>query len=166
MKKTFASALMFLLLAAPAFAQDGEAGATVTDETFNVTAPVPADWTVNEDNDRAVFNFVNDASHSQIEVIGTELVTAEVADVFFDTFHETLVSSEFLQLGREDKSVGDYSGTETIYGFSHSGVTLKVAVFQFVRDTTAWIAVGYMQEDLFDEQSATYRELIGQLSFE
>lgn len=166
MKKTFAFALILSLLALPAFAQDGDTGASVTDDTFNVTAPVPAEWTVNEDNDRAVFNFVHDASHSQIEVIGTELVTAEVADVFFDTFHETLVSSEFLQRGREAKSVGDYSGTETIYTFTHSGVTLKVAVFQFVRDTTAWIAVGYMQEDLFDEQSVAYRDVIAQLSFE
>lgn len=151
-----------LLFASPALAQDDT---RVEDETFNVSAPVPEGWESNEDNERATFNFLEEQSNSQIEVIGTELVTADVADVFFDTFHDTLTSAEFLERGREDKTIGAFSGTETIYAFTHTGVTLKVAVFQFVRNTTAWLVVGYMQEDVFDEQSASYAEVISGLTF-
>jgi hypothetical protein len=163
MKHLVASLFVALLLAGPAaHAQDGN---VVSNDTFNVTSPVPEGWTVNEENERATFNFEHEASSSQIEVIGTELVTADVADVFFNTFHDTLTSAEFLQRGREDKQVGAYSGTETIYSFTHSGVTLKVVVFQFVRDTTAWLAVGYMQEDVFDEHAESYRAVLAGLTF-
>ena len=104
-------------------------------------------------------------SDEQIEVIGTRLMTTDVADVFFETFHETLQNSEFGQIGREDKTIGAFSGTETLYEFTHSGVTLKVAVFQFVNDTVAWITVAYIQADAFDEQVGAYQEVIGSLTF-
>jgi len=149
------------LFAASAAAQ----GTTVTNEEFNVSVDRPEGWVDVEGNDRAVFNFKHEESHSQIEIIGTQLMTADVADVFFETFHETLTSSEFVQTGREDKSYGDHTGTETLYEFTHSGVTLKVAVFQFVEGTTAWLAVAYMQEDAFDTYTPTYREVVGSMAF-
>lgn len=148
-----------LLLAAPAFAQE-----TVNDDEFGVTVAVPEGWEVVDEDDRAVFNFRHE-DHSQIEVIGNELMTADVADVFFTHFHDTLQSSDFTQVGREDKQIGDVSGTETIYRFEHTGVALKVAVFQFVRDTTAWLAVGYMQEEVFDAHAEDFRGVVSGLAF-
>ncbi len=139
---------------------------TETNEEYGITATVPDDWDVADGNDRAVFNFLHAESHSQIEVIGTRLMTADVADVFFETFHETLEGSQFEIFETEDKSIGDFSGTETIYEFDSSGVRLKIAVFQFVNDTVAWITVTYIQNDIFEEQIGAYREVIGSLSFE
>lgn len=147
------------LVAAPAFAQD-----TVSAEEFGVTVAVPTGWEVVEEDDRAVFNFRHE-DHSQIEVIGNQLMTADVADVFFTHFHDTLQSSDFVQVGREDKQIGEFSGTETIYTFEHTGVSLKVSVFQFVRDTTAWLAVGYMQAEVFDAHSEEFRGVVSGLTF-
>lgn len=155
----FGIALALLLVSSAAFAQE-----PATDEEFGVTVTVPASWQLVDDEDRAVFN-VKHEDHSQIEVIGNELMTPDVAEVFFTHFHDTLQSSDFVQVGREDKQIGEFSGSETIYRFEHSGVTLKVTVFQFIRDTTAWIAVGYMQEDVFDAHAAEFRGLVESLTF-
>ncbi len=162
--KKFGFALALLLVSSIALAQDGQGGATVSDDTFGVSVVVPAGWEVIEEEDRAVFNFRND-DHSQIEIIGNELMTADVASVFFNHFHDTLQSSDFMQVGREDKSYGDFQGSETVYRFEHSGIALKVVVFQFVRDTTAWLSVGYMQEEVFDARAADFRSVVSGLSF-
>jgi hypothetical protein len=161
MKRILLGALLGACLSTGAYAQT-----PVTNEAFNITAQLPESWTQLDGADRAVFNFKHDESHSQIEIIGTQLLTPDVASVFFDTFHSTLTSSEFVQSGREQKTYGDYTGTETIYAFTHSGVTLKVAVFEFVRETTAWLVVGYIQEDRFDQYAPTYQTVIQGLSFQ
>ena len=157
--RKFVTALAILFVSVSAFAQE-----PVTDEEFGVTATVPATWQLVEDEDRAVFNLKHE-DHSQIEIIGNELMTPDVGEVFFTHFHDTLQSSDFVQVGREDKQIGEFSGSETIYRFEHSGVTLKVTVFQFIRDTTAWIAVGYMQEDVFDAHAPEFRALVESLTF-
>ena len=157
--RKFVTSLALLLISATAFAQE-----PVTDEEFGVSITVPASWQLVEDEDRAVFNLKHE-DHSQIEVIGNELMTADVGDVFFTHFHDTLQSSDFVQVGREDKQIGEFSGAETIYRFEHGGVTLKVTVFQFVRDTTAWIAVGYMEEGVYDAHATEFRSLVESLAF-
>jgi len=157
--KKFGFALAVLLLASPAFAQE-----TLTDEEFGATITVPTGWETVAEDDRSAFNFKHE-DHSQIEVIGNELMTADVSDVFFTHFHDTLQSSDFQQVGREDKSYGDYTGTETIYRFEHSGVALKVAVFEFVRESTIWLAVGYMQEEVFDTHAEEFRGVVSSLAF-
>ncbi|MFT5993144.1 MAG: hypothetical protein ACI82G_002145, partial [Bradymonadia bacterium] len=155
--KKFIGVLFALLLALPTTASAQE---VVSDDALGVSATVPAGWARTEGNDRAVFSFSESETNSQIEVIGAELLTPDVADVFFDTFHETLASAEFLQRGREDRTIGDVSGTETTYSFTHSSVTLKLAVFQFVRESNAYLVVAYVQEDFFDDQAEQYRNVI------
>ncbi len=159
--RTLAIALLFVALSATgAWAQQ-----TLENSDLNVQVDMPAGWSVIEGNDRAVFNFKHDESHSQVEIIATELLTQDVADVFFDTFHETLTTSDFTQSGREEgKAYGTHSGTETIYEFTHSGVTLKVVVYQFVTDATAWLVVAYVQADNFDEYMPTYAQVVASLS--
>lgn len=148
------------LLAGPAFAQT-----ELANEELGATVSMPDGWSEVEGNDRAAFNFKEEESHSQVEIIATPLMTPDVADVFFDTFHATLTSSEFTQTGREEKAYGDHSGLETIYSFSHSGVDLKVTVFQFVNDTTAWLVVSYVQADQFDAFAETFSTIVGSLAF-
>lgn len=153
------SAALVALCASTALAQQ-----TLEDADLNVQIDMPADWSVVEGNDRAVFNFKHEESHSQIEIIATELLTQDVADVFFETFHETLTTSDFTQSGREEgKAYGTHSGTETIYEFTHSGVTLKIAVYQFVTESTAWLVVAYVQADNFDEYMSTYAQVVESL---
>ena len=99
---------------------------TVKNGDLKVAIDRPAGWSDADGNDRAVFMFKKDGGHSQIEVIATQLMTSDVAGVFFDTFHETLGASEFTRAGREEKKIGNLSGTETVYGFAHAGVAMKV----------------------------------------
>ncbi|MFT5992490.1 MAG: hypothetical protein ACI82G_001488, partial [Bradymonadia bacterium] len=47
----------------------------------------------------------------------------------------------------------------------HSSVTLKLAVFQFVRESNAYLVVAYVQEDFFDDQAEQYRNVITSLVF-
>ncbi len=142
------------------------AGEPVADEEFGVQIPPPDAWEVDADDDKAVANFKHPDSQSQIQVIGTQLMSEEVSDVFFGTFHDTLVESNFEEVGSEDASFGDFEGKKTTYEFSHSGVTLEVTVFEFLRDDTAWLAIGYMQDEHADEHIADYEAVVENISFD
>ena len=144
MARFFVALLVALCFATPALAQDAK---PVTIDEFKVTITPPEKWEVAQGNDKAVANFKHRGSQSQIEVVGTKLMTADVADVFFNTFHKTLKESGFeLEDSKKDVAVGDYKGTRSNYKFQHSGVTLSVVVFEFTRENTAWLVVGYMQQ--------------------
>ena len=148
----------------PAAAAPATAGVTDSNEELGATITGPAGWVQFDSNDRVTFGFRHEESQSQIEVIAQPLMTAEVGEVFFNTFHTTLTSSGFQQLGRENRTYGTFSGSETVYSFSHSGVALKVAVFQFVSNSTAWLVVAYVQEDQFDTYRPAYESTIGGLT--
>lgn len=154
--------LVTLLLAAPALAQDSQ---SVKNEEFGVTITPPAKWEVTPGNDKAVASFKHKGSQSQIEVVGTKLMTPDVADVFFETFHKTLTESNFEQSEQEETTIGDYKGTETTYKFTHSGVTLEVMVFQFMRESTAWLAVGYMQDAEENEYAGDFKSVVQNMEF-
>ncbi len=151
-----------LSLAASALAQDDT---TMSNDEFNVSLTRPEGWEAAEGNDRAIFNIKHEPSQSQIEVIATELMSADVADVFYDTFHETLEHSQFQQEERAEASYGEHTGTLTRYRFEYAGVVLRVLVFQFTRESTAYLVVGYIKEDLFDAQSPNFESAVASLSF-
>lgn len=155
--------LLTLSISAVAVAQDGE---PVVDDEFGVTVSPPDAWDVLTDDDSAVANFKHDESQSQIQVIATPLMNDEVADVFFDTFHSTLEESDFEETTREDATIGPFEGTSITYQFTHSGVTLEVKVFEFMHADTAWLAIGYMQDDEADEYAEAYYSVIENMSFE
>jgi hypothetical protein len=158
--------LTVLLTSGLALAQE-DAPEEVSDESFGVTTQVPEGWEQVSGNERAVFNFKEQESQSQIEVIGTRLMTSDVADVFFDTFHETLQNSGFTRDStEEDVTIGDYTGTKSMYTFTHTGVTLEVPVFQFVEDNVAWLVVGYIQQDVADEYTDDFTGVIENLGLE
>lgn len=154
--------LLMLMLAAPA--ADAQTN-TLNNTEFGVSLDVPAGWEPTDSTDRAVFALRATEGQGQIEVIGTPLMTADVADVFFSTFHETLSGSDFVKAGAEDKTYASVAGKETIYQFSHTGTTIKIVVFQFVREETAWLVVGYLPEADFDRQVASVQAAIGALKF-
>lgn len=145
MRKTLwlatAALVLVLMGAGPALAQDGK----VTNEEFGVEIQKPKDWQSFAGNEKAVAVFQHPVTQSQIEIVPTKLMTPDVADVFFSTFHKTLTESSFEQEEQKKEKIGDYEGTTTTYKFTHAGVTLQVMVFQFVRESTAWIVVGYLQ---------------------
>lgn len=157
---TIATVLGLTLLSGQAWAE------TVKNDDLKVSMDRPTGWSNAEGNDRAVFMFKRDGGHSQLEVIATQLMTSDVAGVFFDTFHETLGASDFTRAGREEKKIGNLSGTETVYTFAHAGVNLKVFVFQFVKDTSAFVVVSYMEADKADALFADYQAAIASLKFE
>lgn len=143
-KLIYASALAFALIATPALAQDSAAEVVQNaDSTYEVQRP--AGWESADGNDRAEFNFVHTDTSAQIEVIKTQLLTPDVAEVFFDTFHDTLTNASFNQVSQEDGvTLGDHEGTRTVYSFEHSGTELNVHIFQFTTENNAWLVVGYM----------------------
>lgn len=154
--------LLILLFSATAVAQED---GVVENEEFGVTVTAPDAWEQQEGDEKAVANFRHPDTQSQIQVIGTQLMNAEVADVFFDTFHQTLEESDF-EVSEEDQiSIGDFEGKATTYEFTHSGVTLAVEVFEFLRDDTAWLAIGYMQDEEREEQRNDYLSVIESLQF-
>lgn len=159
MKKTLFLSTMFglALSASTAFAQTQVSGAN----GVNVTRP--AGWEDAQGNERATFTFREAATNSQIEVISTPLLTAEVKDVFYNTFHEALKAANFLQESQTSKTYGRHEGVETIYTFEHSGAALTVAVFEFVAGSTAWVVVSYMSSDSFPQMRAAYEEVAGTL---
>lgn len=154
--------LIVTLVSATAFASDGE---PVTDDEFGVEIAPPAAWEVDTDDDKAVANFKHPDSQSQIQIIGTQLMSEEVADVFFETFHDTLVESNFEKADSEEKTIGEFEGKATNYEFTHSGVTLEVTVFEFLRDDTAWLAIGYMQDEMRDEHQQDYEAVVENITF-
>jgi hypothetical protein len=148
------------LASGPAWSQQ-----QLTDANRGVSVTMPEGWETVSGNDRALFNFKEPTSFAQVEIIDTELVTGEVADVFFNTFHETLSGSEFSLLGREERTIGSLTGTTSIYAFTHSSVPLRVAVFQFVNQNVAWLVVGYMEESVYDDQVGAWTSVIESLAF-
>ncbi|TVR03235.1 MAG: hypothetical protein EA398_05630 [Deltaproteobacteria bacterium] len=131
--------LVTLLLVSPAMAQE-----VLQNEALNTQVTQPDGWNTATGSDRTTFTFRHPESQSQIEIIGTQLITADVADIFFGTFHETVRGAEFLNPQESERSYGSRTGTETIYAFSHSGVELRITVFQFVENDIAWLVVSYI----------------------
>ena len=154
--------LVGLFLSTTAFAQDSE---PVKNKKFGVEITPPAKWEVTEGNEKAVANFKHRGSQSQIEVVGTKLMTENVSDVFFETFHKTLSESNFKKLSQEEATIGEVKGTKTNYQFKHSGVTLEVVVFQFLKDSTAWLTVGYMQDVEKDKYIDDFKSVITSMKF-
>ena len=154
--------LFCLTLGQTAFAQDAT---PVENEEFGVTITPPAKWEVTQGNDKAVANFKHKGSQSQIEVVGTKLMTPDVADVFFKTFHKTLKESNFEELKSEEVTIGENKGTQTSYKFTHSGVTLEVVIFQFMRESTAWLVVGYMQDVDKEKYIGDFNSVVENMKF-
>lgn len=154
--------LVTLLMASTAYAQDAQ---PIENEEFGVTITPPAKWEVAQGNDKAVASFQHKGSQSQIEVVGTKLMTPDVADVFFKTFHKTLKESNFEQQTQETATIGGVEGQQTTYKFTHSGVTLNVVVFQFVRDSSAWLTVGYMQDAEAEKYMKDFTSVIENMKF-
>lgn len=150
------------IFVSPAFAQDAK---PVENKEFGVQISPPAKWEVTQPNDKAVANFKHRGSQSQIEVVGTKLMNPDVADVFFKTFHKTLKESNFEEVKAEEVKYGELSGTQTSYKFTHSGVTLEVVVFQFLRDSTAWLVVGYMQDVDKSKYIGDFKSVVNSIKF-
>ncbi|MGM0557719.1 MAG: hypothetical protein ACQEVA_15150 [Myxococcota bacterium] len=154
--------LAVLLVTTAAFAQDKN---VVNNEQFGVEITAPEKWEVTSGNDKAVANFKHSASQSQIEVVGTKLMTPDVADVFFKTFHKTLTESNFEQNSQEETTIGGIEGTKSTYAFTHSGVTLEVSIFQFTKDSNAWLVVGYFQDAEKEKYSEDFTSVIENMEF-
>lgn len=160
--RMMAVVLMVMALALPAWAQDAK---PIENAEFGVTITPPTKWEVAQGNDKAVANFKHRGSQSQIEVVGTKLMTPDVADVFFKTFHKALKESNFQQKEQAEVTIGAVKGTQTSYSFNHSGVTLEVTIFQFTRGATAWMVVGYMQESEKDKYIPDFKSVIETMKF-
>lgn len=160
--RVFLALIATLLVSTSAYAQEAT---PVENDEFGVTVTPPAKWEVTQGNDKAVANFKHRGSQSQIEVVGTKLMTPDVADVFFKTFHKTLKESNFEETGKSDATMGSHKGTQTSYSFTHSGVTLEVVIFQFLRENTAWLVVGYMQDVDKDKYTGDFKSVVENIKF-
>lgn len=155
-----------VLLIALAISVAAVAQEPVTNEEFGVTVVPPSGWEVSTSDDKAVANFKHRGSQSQIQVIGTKLMNAEVADVFFSTFHRTLTESNFERVSEGDATYGSHEGKEVRYTFTHSGVTLEVMVFEFLSNDTAWLVIGYMQDNERENHTGDFVSVVENLRFE
>ena len=161
--RVLVATMMLIAFSTAVYAQDAN---TIENKDFGVKITPPAKWEVTQGNDKAIANFKHRGSQSQIEVVGTKLMTPDVADVFFKTFHKTLQESNFEESKKEDDiAIGDLKGTQTQYKFTHSGVTLSVVIYQFLRENTAWLVVGYMQDVDKDKYMADFKSVVENIKF-
>lgn len=154
--------LALSLVSTAAFAQDDN---LVENEEFGVTITAPEAWEVASGNDKAVANFKHSESQSQIEVVGTKLMTPDVAEVFFKTFHKTLTESNFKQSAKEASTIAGIDGTKSAYEFTHSGVKLEVSIFEFTKDSNAWLVVGYFQDSEKDKFAGDLTKVVEAMKF-
>ena len=157
-----AAIVAMLFLATTALAQDN----VMRNDEFSVSLTRPEGWDVAEGNDRAIFNIKHEESQSQIEVIATELMSVDVAEVFYDTFHETLEQSQFTRETSQDQEIGGHAGKITEYGFEYAGVSLKVVIFQFTQESTAYLVVGYIKADEYEQHRASFEAAVTSLAFD
>jgi hypothetical protein len=136
--------LLAMTVSATAWAQDAK---PITNADFGVTITPPEKWEVAQGNDKSVASFKHAASGSHIEVIGTKLLSADVHDVFYNTFHKTLKESNFEATEEKaDAKVGETETKKSTYKFTHSGITLEVVIHEFTKNDVAWLVVGYIQD--------------------
>ena len=162
MARCLAALVLLLSMATPAMAQDTK---PIENEEFNVTITPPSGWESAQGGDRAVASFKHRGSQSQIEVVGTQLMTPDVAPVFFKTFHKTLTESNFTQTNQTEATIGSQDGTQTSYRFEHTGVKLEVVIFQFTQGNNAWLVVGYMQEADKNEYMDDFKSIVSNMKF-
>src|SRR5690625_531202 len=154
-----------VLLAATLTATIGFAQEKVTSpEGVSVTRA--GEWEDATCNDRGTFTFHEPETKSQIEVISTALLTPDVKDVFFSTFHEGLTAAGFTQENTSEETFGDRTGELTEYSFEHSGAKLVVSVFQFMMGNNAWLVVSYAGEDAADTVRKSFEEVVGSLKIQ
>lgn len=142
--------MLLALVLSITFVQTAIAQESIKNSEYKVEIKKPEQgWEEASGNEKAIAVFTHASTQSQIEIVPTKLMTADVADVFFSTFHKTLEESNFKKVeGQEkDETIGTVAGKHSVYKFTHSGVVLSVHVFGFVQDATAWLVVGYMQSD-------------------
>lgn len=152
-----------VLLIAVAFTSIAAAQTQVSSQS-GATAIRPANWEDAVGNDRGTFTFREPETNSQIEVISTSLLTADVKDVFFNTFHDGLIAAQFTQTSKEDQTFGEHEGVLTSYSFDHSGASLVVAVFEFMIGNNAWLVVAYSGEDSAERIRAPFEEVAASLA--
>ena len=154
-----------VLLVAVALSSTAMAQGPVQNEEFGVSIAAPDGWEVASADDKAIANFKHQGSQSQIQVIATRLMNAEVADTFFSTFHRTLEESNFEEVSRQDATHGGHSGKEVKYSFTHSGVTLEIMVFEFLNDDTAWLVIGYMRDSEGENHGTSFQSVVQNIQF-
>lgn len=154
-----------LFLAATMTATLGFAQEKVTSPD-GVTVTRPDKWENATGNDRGTFTFHEPETKSQIEVISTALLTPDVKDVFFSTFHEGLTSAGFTQESASEETFGERTGDLTEYSFEHSGAKLSVSVFQFMMGNNAWLVVSYAGEDAADTVRKSFEEVVSSLKIQ
>lgn len=157
--RTILLALAMLTLSVPV-AGFAAASETVQNERFGIELERPSEWVDSGGSDRALFTFLHEPSQSRIEVIGTELITADVAGIFYEAFHEVLRASGFESTGSEDRDYNNNAGQLSSYSFNHAGVTLSVKVFQFERQDVAWLMVLYAEESQIEALEPVFGQLI------
>ena len=156
-----AAMISMFWMAGSALAQEN----VMHNDQFSVDFTRPEGWSAVEGNERAIFNIKHEESQSQIEVIATQLMSADVANVFYDTFHETLEQSNFERQTVSQEAIGAHSGKLTHYTFTYAGVELKIVVFQFTHESTAYLIVGYIKSDEFDNLYPSFQAAVTSLAF-
>jgi len=141
---------------------------TIINQDLGIAIEPPANWVAVEvtGSAKTLASFIHPESQSQIEVIGTPLMNSEVADIFFDTFRDSLKNAEFVELkAPSEQTIGTLRGNQSEYTFEHTGILLSVVVFSFIKDDAAFLVVGYFKEDERSKFDGVMKRVIENLTF-
>lgn len=143
-------------------------GQPVVNDLLGVTVSPPDGWELVKlpGNDKSIASYRHAESGSQLEVIGTKLINSDMTQVFFDTFHQSLLGADFVEFSQAtDTKIGTMDGKQTEYSFEHTGLKLRVVVFSFTQDDSAFLVIGYFEDEKRDTYYESLKKLVEQLKF-
>ncbi|MDX9723213.1 MAG: hypothetical protein RBU37_20850 [Myxococcota bacterium] len=169
MKRVSASLGLVLCLlcgSAELYAQSGDL-APIVNDLVGVTITPPAGWEEFKvtGNDKSIAAFRHAESQSQIEIIATKLISADVAQVYFDTFTQSLSSYEFQEVAASTPvSFGSISGTQVEYEYNAGITKVRLVVVSFLQKDVAYLVVGYFgvpeREQYYPALKTTIEKLV------
>ena len=157
--------LLLLGLAMPAMAQDNKGGREpFTSTRLGISGTAPSGWEIADSlrNTKTIASFTHPASKTQIEIVGTQLINKDIAQVFFNTVHDTLKGSDFQEITPPTPAtIAELQGKQSEYAYEYTGMTLRIVVFSFVKNDAAYLVIGYFKSE---ERDAFYESIVETIS--
>jgi hypothetical protein len=107
-----------------------------------------------------------DVSGAQIEIRVSSPISPPESAAFFTSFHNDLKAAGFARLERLPNAVyGSIAGNEIEYRGRTKGTTYRLIVWQFHRDESAWLVVGFFPESQRDLLYKDFRTIVRSIEF-
>jgi hypothetical protein len=174
--RSIAIVLVGISLSATAFAQEGAdekespemRAKAVTDAESGAKVTRPDGWVSGKAGIGviAMFRAAGD-SRSQIEVRVSPHVKEKQGEFFFTSFHSNLQKAGFSKLREgQEATYGGKKGLETEYETSSKKQKLRLIVWQYQHNDSAYLVVGFFPAEARDKYYEDFQQVAKSLTFE